>query len=74
MDDVDKAADLEEARTQAAMAKIANQMKVVNTDIHCEDCGKEIPPARRAAVPYTTRCVVCQEIDDKLNGRGVRRL
>ena len=73
MDDVDKATDLEEARTAAAMAKIANQLKTVNTDIFCEDCDKEIPAARRAAVPYATRCIVCQEVDDKIH-KGVRRL
>jgi len=73
MDDVDKAADLEEARTAATMAKIASQIRTVNTNIYCEDCDREIPPARRAAVPYATRCILCQEIDDKIH-KGVRRL
>ncbi|MDH3337040.1 MAG: DksA/TraR family C4-type zinc finger protein [Gammaproteobacteria bacterium] len=27
---------------------------------HCEDCGKEIPPARREAVPGVRLCVACQ--------------
>ncbi len=26
----------------------------------CEDCGSEIPPARREAVPGCVRCVACQ--------------
>jgi phage/conjugal plasmid C-4 type zinc finger TraR family protein len=73
MDDADKATDLEEARTAAAMARIASQLKTVNLDIHCEDCGKEIPEARRKAVPYATRCIMCQEKDDKIT-KGVRRL
>ncbi len=43
MDDADKAADLEEARTASLMAKIASDLKMVNTDIYCEDCEQEIP-------------------------------
>ena len=73
MDDADKATDLEEARTAATMAKIATQLKTVNLDPYCEDCGKLIPAKRREAVPYATRCILCQEADDKVS-KGVRRL
>lgn len=73
MDDADKATDLEEARTAATMAKIATQLKTVNLDPYCEDCGKEIPAKRRAAVPYATRCILCQDADDKVT-KGVRRI
>ncbi|MFO7285359.1 MAG: DksA/TraR family C4-type zinc finger protein [Gammaproteobacteria bacterium] len=32
---------------------------------HCEDCGSEIPKARRDALPGVRRCVTCQAaIDD----------
>lgn len=31
----------------------------------CEDCGKPIPEARRAAVPGVRRCVGCQADYDK---------
>ena len=27
----------------------------------CEECGAEIPAARRAAVPGVRRCIACQE-------------
>jgi len=27
---------------------------------HCEDCGEEIPAARRRAVPGARRCIHCQ--------------
>ena len=30
----------------------------------CEECGKEIPEARRAAVPGVKLCVSCQENSD----------
>ena len=26
----------------------------------CEDCGREIPANRRAALPGCTRCITCQ--------------
>jgi phage/conjugal plasmid C-4 type zinc finger TraR family protein len=32
---------------------------------HCEECGQEIPEARRAAVPGVRLCVACQEKEDR---------
>lgn len=32
---------------------------------HCANCGKEIPEARRAAMPGVKLCVPCQEAEDK---------
>lgn len=32
---------------------------------HCEECGKEIPEARRAAVPGVRLCIQCQADADK---------
>lgn len=29
-------------------------------DEFCQDCGEEIPAARRAALPSATRCIDCQ--------------
>jgi len=29
-------------------------------EIHCQECGNEIPEARRNAMPGTRFCVVCQ--------------
>ncbi|HEV2366259.1 MAG TPA: DksA/TraR family C4-type zinc finger protein [Caulobacteraceae bacterium] len=31
---------------------------------HCVDCGEEIPPARRRALPGAHTCVPCQAIRD----------
>lgn len=31
----------------------------------CEECGEEIPPARREAVPGVRLCISCQEQADK---------
>ena len=38
---------------------------------HCEDCGNEIPQARRDALPGVRRCVSCQAEVDK--GEGAAR-
>lgn len=35
---------------------------------HCEDCGIEIPQARREAVPGVRRCIGCQASVDKTLG------
>jgi phage/conjugal plasmid C-4 type zinc finger TraR family protein len=32
---------------------------------HCEECGNEIPPARRKAVPGVKLCISCQAESDK---------
>lgn len=32
---------------------------------HCEECGEEIPEARRKAVPGVRLCIACQEQADK---------
>ena len=32
---------------------------------HCEECGKQIPEARRKAVPGVRLCVPCQEAVDR---------
>ncbi|HTT02888.1 MAG TPA: DksA/TraR family C4-type zinc finger protein [Steroidobacteraceae bacterium] len=32
---------------------------------HCEQCGAEIPEARRRAVPGVRLCLPCQEAEDR---------
>jgi phage/conjugal plasmid C-4 type zinc finger TraR family protein len=32
---------------------------------HCEECGQEIPVARRAAIPGVRLCVKCKEAEDR---------
>ncbi len=34
----------------------------------CEDCGREIPAARRAVLPSATRCVGCQTLHEQPGG------
>lgn len=33
--------------------------------MHCAECGNDIPPARREALPGVRLCVNCQELADK---------
>ncbi|MCP4389677.1 MAG: DksA/TraR family C4-type zinc finger protein [Gammaproteobacteria bacterium] len=41
---------------------------------HCEECGNEIPPARREAVPGVRLCIGCQEAcDQEQSARGINR-
>lgn len=48
--------------------KVKNQIPNGKTLIYCEDCGEEIPKARRMAVPGVKKCVKCQEKMD-INNR-----
>ena len=34
---------------------------------HCDECGEEVPEARRAALPGVRLCVRCQEAADRAN-------
>lgn len=43
-----------------ALAQIRANMKFGHCLSHCEDCGEEIPIARRTAVAGVTRCIDCQ--------------
>lgn len=49
------------AKHQAAMAKQRAQESLEE----CEDCGDEIPQARRKAVPGVTKCIYCQERSER---------
>jgi phage/conjugal plasmid C-4 type zinc finger TraR family protein len=33
--------------------------------LECEDCGNEIPAARRQAAPWATTCIECQGIREQ---------
>ena len=41
---------------------------------HCEECGEDIPEARRVALPGARTCVPCQaERDAKRTSAGINR-
>lgn len=56
---IDQASDLEEMmRDHAIQAHRLNHSAVSAT--HCEECGENLPDARRKAYPGCTMCVSCQ--------------
>ncbi len=70
-DEIDRAA----ARTDelladalAARKRRAAQGKGVDTATECQDCGEDIPEARRQAAPGTQRCVQCQGAFEGMRG------
>jgi phage/conjugal plasmid C-4 type zinc finger TraR family protein len=43
-------------------------------ETHCVECGEEIPPARRKAIPSARTCVACQsERDARTPAAGINR-
>lgn len=62
-DDIDRAQAANEAHQNDSMLDhyrrgIRNSMYAA--ELVCQDCGEEIPEARRKAMPGCTRCVGCQ--------------
>lgn len=66
----DNAAELMERRMQAALSNRLSP-RIPNTDPDCEECGNEIPLARRNALPWAVTCIECQSLRE-LRGRHVR--
>ena len=70
-DDIDRAAARTEellADALAARQRLAVRGKGLETATECEDCGDDIPEARRQAAPGTQRCVHCQGAFEGLRG------
>lgn len=68
----DRAQDLEATLRDAAIAEQRARVGHGPALIHCEDCGDEIPPARRAAVVGCRTCIHCQVLREREAG-GLRR-
>jgi phage/conjugal plasmid C-4 type zinc finger TraR family protein len=61
----DRAQELEQRqRDQAIQAQLRQSRPVGPSLTHCQDCNKEIPPARQA-LGGMTRCVPCQSGHEK---------
>jgi len=59
-----------DASVEDAVAQARNGLRKGESLTHCEECGEEIPEARRKAVSGVRRCVACQAEAD---GRYVER-
>lgn len=49
-----------DASVEDELARVRSQLPAGESLSHCEECGREIPPARREAVPGVRLCVACQ--------------
>nr|WP_300309249.1 TraR/DksA C4-type zinc finger protein [Halomonas sp.] len=58
-DNADIATELMERRLEGILAQRRLPDALV-TDDECEECGSEIPAARRKAAPWATTCIECQ--------------
>jgi phage/conjugal plasmid C-4 type zinc finger TraR family protein len=53
-----------DASVDDAVARARRALRKGESLTHCEDCGEDIPEARRRAVPGVRRCIACQsEVD-----------
>lgn len=60
-DDIDVANDVILRASEERAAAIRASLQGEGQD-ECDDCGCEIPGARRAAMPNAVRCAPCQEV------------
>lgn len=62
-DQFDRAQQLEEMAREIALKK-HRTFKAVSR-VYCEDCDAPIPEKRRQMIQGVTRCVTCQELEEK---------
>jgi phage/conjugal plasmid C-4 type zinc finger TraR family protein len=54
-----------DATIDDAISRARDQLPRGESLSHCEECGAEIPEARREAVPGVRLCIACQAGHDK---------
>lgn len=69
-DAIDMANDVVQTSLDRALANRAISMTIKTSPL-CEECGEEIPHARRVAVPHASTCIECQSYRE-LKARGIR--
>ena len=62
----DEVMDALGAAARAELQQIRNALKRIESEEYgiCVDCGEPIPLKRLEALPFSERCVACQERDD----------
>ena len=53
-----------DATIEDAVQRARSQLPRGDSLAECEECGSDIPEARRRAVPGVRLCVACQEVED----------
>lgn len=71
-DNADIATELMERRLEQALANRPVWVGIDYAAVDCEDCGNEIPAARRQAAPWATTCIGCQSIRERNTKHVVR--
>jgi phage/conjugal plasmid C-4 type zinc finger TraR family protein len=59
-----------DASVEDAVNKARSSLGKGDSLTHCEECGREIPEARRAAVPGVRLCIQCQTELEKQQGKS----
>lgn len=54
-----------DATIEDAVKRVRDQLPRGSSLTHCEECDKNILPARREAVPGVRLCITCQTEQDK---------
>ena len=62
-DQFDRAQQLEEMHREIALKNHRTFQAI--SRLYCEDCNAPIPEKRRQMIQGVTRCVTCQEIEEK---------
>ncbi|MGH8273479.1 MAG: DksA/TraR family C4-type zinc finger protein [Gammaproteobacteria bacterium] len=58
-----------DASVEDALKSVRSRLPQGESLEYCEECGNEIPPARRKAMPGVRLCIACQEEADR-HSRG----
>lgn len=61
-DSADIATEVQERHLEVALARRPRWVGIHMANAECEECGDEIPTARRQAAPWATTCIECQQI------------
>ncbi|HSD70870.1 MAG TPA: DksA/TraR family C4-type zinc finger protein [Woeseiaceae bacterium] len=64
-----------DASVDDAVKRARSQLPTGESLSHCENCGAELPLARREAIPGVRRCVKCQALldEDRTSHSGYNR-
>lgn len=71
-DDLDRAQVINEQLQRDALEAHRRRQPTGPGRLDCEECGAEIPAARREMVPGCTRCVECQTDHERAIKRGFK--
>lgn len=70
-DEIEIAGEYTQRKTDERTSLIRAQVQGEGQE-HCEDCGLDLTPERRAAAPWAIRCVPCADLLERKSG-GYRR-